>query len=131
MADFVMPILGADMTAGTLVAWRTRAGDHVSRGDVIAEVETDKGLIDVEVFVSGVIERLLVEAGATVPTGTVLATIREDAVAGEARPAAPPAMAPPAPSIAAMPPSVARPPGERANHGGWVLRSGRARAASL
>jgi pyruvate dehydrogenase E2 component (dihydrolipoamide acetyltransferase) len=122
MADFVMPILGADMTAGTLVAWRKRAGDHVSRGDVLAEVETDKGLIDVEVFVGGVIERLLVEAGATVPTGTVLATIREDAVAGEARPAARPAMATPAPAIApptrpiaaVAPPGEARPPGGRA-----------------
>jgi pyruvate dehydrogenase E2 component (dihydrolipoamide acetyltransferase) len=93
MADFVMPILGADMTVGTLVEWRKRPGDHVSRGDVIAEVETDKGLIDVEVFVSGVIEHLLVEAGATVPTGTVLATIREDVVAGQARGAEPPAEA--------------------------------------
>jgi pyruvate dehydrogenase E2 component (dihydrolipoamide acetyltransferase) len=121
MADFVMPILGADMTAGTLVEWRKRVGDHVSRGDVIAEVETDKGLIDVEVFVGGVIERLLVETGATVPTGTVLATIREDVVAGEARPA-PPAGAPapraaiaaPTPPIEAVPPPrEARGPGER------------------
>jgi pyruvate dehydrogenase E2 component (dihydrolipoamide acetyltransferase) len=114
MADFLMPILGADMTAGTLVAWRKRVGDHVSRGDVIAEVETDKGLIDVEVFVGGAIERLLVEAGATVPTGTVLATIREDVVAGEARAAPPPVIAEPRAAIAAVPPPrEARLPGER------------------
>jgi pyruvate dehydrogenase E2 component (dihydrolipoamide acetyltransferase) len=114
MADFLMPILGADMTAGTLVAWRKRVGDHVSRGDVIAEVETDKGLIDVEVFVGGAIERLLVEAGATVPTGTVLATIREDVVAGEARAAPPPVIAEPRAAIAAVPPPrETRPPGER------------------
>jgi pyruvate dehydrogenase E2 component (dihydrolipoamide acetyltransferase) len=81
MAEFLMPILGADMTAGTLIAWRKRVGDRVARGDVIAEVETEKGLIDVEVFVSGVLERVLVEPGATVPTGTVLASIREDAPA--------------------------------------------------
>jgi len=74
-----MPILGADMTAGTLVAWRKQPGDRVARGDIIAEVETEKGLIDVEVFVSGVLERILVEPGATVPTGTALAVIREDA----------------------------------------------------
>ncbi len=114
MADFLMPILGADMTAGTLVAWRKRVGDHVSRGDVIAEVETDKGLIDVEVFVGGAIERLLVEAGATVPTGTVLATIQEDVVAGEARAAPPPVIAEPRAAIAPVPPPrEARPPGER------------------
>ena len=74
-----MPILGADMTAGTLIAWRKQPGERVARGDIIAEVETEKGLIDVEVFVSGVLERILVEPGATVPTGTVLASIREDA----------------------------------------------------
>ena len=83
-----MPILGADMTAGTLIAWRVRPGDAVRRGDILAEVETDKGLIDVEAFVSGVVEKLLVGAGATVPTGTVLALIREEAGV--------PALAPPA-----------------------------------
>jgi pyruvate dehydrogenase E2 component (dihydrolipoamide acetyltransferase) len=119
MADFVMPILGADMTAGTLVEWRKQPGDHVSRGDVIAEVETDKGLIDVEVFVSGVIEHLLVGAGATVPTGTVLATIREDGVAGEPRPTAPagqpePPVVTPSPPVAVTPPRPVPPgPGER------------------
>jgi pyruvate dehydrogenase E2 component (dihydrolipoamide acetyltransferase) len=103
MAEFVMPILGADMIAGTLVAWRKQPGDRVARGDVIAEVETEKGLIDVEAFVSGVLERIVVQPGATVPTGTVLALIREDGpapaapappVAAAARPVTP---APPAP----------------------------------
>ncbi|HSE93698.1 MAG TPA: biotin/lipoyl-containing protein, partial [Methylomirabilota bacterium] len=84
MADFVMPILGADMTAGTLLAWRKQPGDRVARGDIIAEVETDKGLIDVEVFASGVIERILVPPGTTVPTGTVLAVIHEDVPAAAA-----------------------------------------------
>jgi pyruvate dehydrogenase E2 component (dihydrolipoamide acetyltransferase) len=92
-----MPILGADMTAGTLVAWRRQPGDAVKRGDIIAEVETDKGLIDVEVFVSGVIEKVLVPPGATVPTGTVLAFIREE---GEAPGVAPPAAVPAAPAVA-------------------------------
>ena len=78
MAEFVMPILGADMEAGTLVAWRKQPGDRLERGDIIAEVETEKGVIDVEVFTSGVLERLLVQPGAKVPVGTVLAIIRED-----------------------------------------------------
>jgi pyruvate dehydrogenase E2 component (dihydrolipoamide acetyltransferase) len=88
MADFVMPILGADMEAGTLVAWRKQPGDPVRRGDIVAEVETDKGLIEVEVFVNGVVETLLVEPGAKVPVGTVLATIREEG-APPARPMPP------------------------------------------
>jgi pyruvate dehydrogenase E2 component (dihydrolipoamide acetyltransferase) len=91
MAEFLMPILGADMTAGTLIAWRKQPGERVARGDIIAEVETEKGLIDVEVFVSGVLERILVPPGATVPTGTALASIRED---GPAAAAAPPVPAP-------------------------------------
>jgi pyruvate dehydrogenase E2 component (dihydrolipoamide acetyltransferase) len=101
MAEFLMPILGADMTAGTLIAWRKRPGDRVARGDIIAEVETEKGLIDVEVFVSGVLERILVEPGTTVPTGTVLASIVEDEPSTAPRPAvtvpAAPAVAAPAP----------------------------------
>jgi pyruvate dehydrogenase E2 component (dihydrolipoamide acetyltransferase) len=94
MAEFVMPILGADMTAGTLIAWRKQPGDRVSRGDVIAEVETEKGLIDVEVFATGVLERVLVVPGAKVPTGTILAVIREDGAPA----AVPPAAAAPTPA---------------------------------
>ena len=107
-----MPILGADMTAGTLIAWRKQPGDRVARGDIIAEVETEKGLIDVEVFVSGILERILVQPGATVPTGTVLASIREDAPAPavKATAAAPPVAVPA--TVAPVP--VVPPAAERA-----------------
>jgi pyruvate dehydrogenase E2 component (dihydrolipoamide acetyltransferase) len=105
VADFLMPILGADMVAGTLVAWRKKAGDRVTRGEVIAEVETEKGLIDIEVFVSGVIDRLVVEPGATVPTGSVLAIIREDAGAPGVAAPAPAALPVPVPSPPAAAPS--------------------------
>jgi len=102
-----MPILGADMTAGTLVVWRKQPGDRVEKGDIVAEVETEKGLIEVEVFTSGVIERLLVEPGTKVPVGTPLAIIREDgaptAVAGAASAAAlaeaPPVTSPPVETV--------------------------------
>jgi pyruvate dehydrogenase E2 component (dihydrolipoamide acetyltransferase) len=77
MAEFVMPTLGADMTVGTLLAWMKKPGDQVERGEIIAEVDTDKGVIEVEVFTSGIIEKLLIEPGAEVPVGTVLAIIRE------------------------------------------------------
>jgi len=72
-----MPTLGADMTVGTLLAWMKKPGDEVKRGEIIAEVDTDKGVIEVEVFTSGIIEELLIEPGAEVPVGTVLAIIRE------------------------------------------------------
>ena len=78
MAEFVMPKLGADMSAGKLIAWRKKPGDKVSRGDIIADIETDKADIEVEVFNSGTIEKFLVQPGDRVPVGTVLAIIRED-----------------------------------------------------
>lgn len=76
-----MPTLGADMTKGTLVAWRKNVGDRVTKGDIIAEVETDKATIEVEVFTTGVIERLLVQPGDTVPVGTPMAIIKEEGAA--------------------------------------------------
>lgn len=94
MGEFVMPTLGADMSAGTLIAWCKQPGDTVARGDIIAEVHTDKADIEVEVFVAGVIEKLLVEPGQQVPVGTPLALIREDGKAPAAAPEPEPAAAP-------------------------------------
>ena len=103
-----MPILTADMSAGTLVEWRKQPGDALKRGDTIAVVETDKGLIDIEVFTPGVLEKIVVQPGATVPTGTVLAIVRDTV------PAAVPASvtaAPPTPRapIIATPPAAVVP----------------------
>ena len=100
-STFVMPSLGADMEAGTLVEWLKRPGDPIRRGDVIAVVETQKGAIEVEVFQDGVLDRLLVEPGAKVPVGTPLALI---AGAGAA------SAAPPAPQPAAVPVAEPLPP---------------------
>ncbi len=75
MNEFRMPSLGADMEAGTLVEWKIAVGDSVRRGDVVALVETDKGVIDVEIFDDGVVEALCVTPGETLPVGTVLARL--------------------------------------------------------
>ncbi len=79
-----MPQLGADMSAGKLLGWRKNVGESVSRGDIIADVETDKADIEIEVFTSGVIERILVQPGEKVPVGTVLAIIRREGEAAKA-----------------------------------------------
>ena len=108
MAEFRMPSLGADMEQGTLVEWRVRPGDRVARGDVIALVETEKGLIEVEIFTGGVVESIVIEPGATVPVGTVLAMIRGDA---ESSPAEPLPTPPPAAAEPQHPPAAPpRPP---------------------
>lgn len=93
MADFTMPSLGSDMEAGTLVEWRVKPGDQVRRRDVIALVETDKATIEVEVYVDGVVEKLLVEPGQKVAVGAVMAVIRTE---GEPETAAPPGKPAPA-----------------------------------
>src|SRR5579872_2478728 len=70
-----MPSLGADMEAGTVTEWRVKPGDAVHRGDVVAVVETEKSTIEVEIFESGVVDEILVDAGERVPVGTVLARV--------------------------------------------------------
>lgn len=76
MSEFRMPSLGADMEYGTVVDWRVKAGDRVKRGDVVALVETEKGVIEVEIFEAGVIESLVVQPGQKVPVGAPLAILR-------------------------------------------------------
>lgn len=111
MAEFVMPSLGADMDAGTLVEWLKKPGDAIHRGDIIAVVETQKGAIEVECFEDGVLESYMVELGTKVPVGTALAIIRGE---GEA-PAAPkqespkPVEASPAPEAVSSVPKAASP----------------------
>jgi pyruvate dehydrogenase E2 component (dihydrolipoamide acetyltransferase) len=93
MSEFRMPSLGADMQFGTIVDWRVKPGDAVKRGDVVALVETEKGVIEVEIFESGVIESLVVQPGQKVPVGATLATLSGDGKKLE--PVTPPAAAAP------------------------------------
>ncbi len=102
-----MPRLGADMTAGKVVEWRKRPGERIKRGDVIAIVETDKANVDVESFIEGVLEKILVEPGEErLPVGTPLALIRVEAGAEPAAPAAAPAVAAPQAAAAVAPAAV-------------------------
>jgi pyruvate dehydrogenase E2 component (dihydrolipoamide acetyltransferase) len=75
VGEFLMPSLGAGMDVGRVLEWYVEPGDRISRGGIIALVETDKANIEVEVFEAGVVEELLVETGTKVPVGTPLARI--------------------------------------------------------
>jgi pyruvate dehydrogenase E2 component (dihydrolipoamide acetyltransferase) len=93
MAEFVMPTLGSDMTEGILVEWKKKVGDRVVKGEIIAEVDTEKAAIEIESFHTGVIEQLLAKPGERVPVGTVMAIIREEgtqAIPAVQAPASPP-----------------------------------------
>jgi pyruvate dehydrogenase E2 component (dihydrolipoamide acetyltransferase) len=90
MPDFRMPSLGADMDVGRVVAWLVAAGDRVRRGDVIVEVETDKGTFEIESPHDGTVEAIVVPQGTRVPVGTILAAFRSAAGEAPITPAAPP-----------------------------------------
>jgi pyruvate dehydrogenase E2 component (dihydrolipoamide acetyltransferase) len=102
--ELKLPLLADSMTTGRLGAWLKREGDAVKAGEPIVEVETDKTSVEIEAPVSGILERIVVKAGADgVPVGTVLGTIAE-AGAGAHAAAVPPRVDPPV-----APPSPSRP----------------------
>jgi pyruvate dehydrogenase E2 component (dihydrolipoamide acetyltransferase) len=75
MVEYRMPSLGADMESGFLREWKVKPGDRVNRNDIIAEVETQKGIIDIEVFDEGIIGELLIKEDDKVPVGTLMTYI--------------------------------------------------------
>jgi len=133
MIEFKMPSLGSDMDEGTLDEWLVKSGDKVTRGQIVAVVETTKAAVEVECWQEGTVSELLVPVGETVQVGTTLATLLAPGERAEKparkRPApstsgaAKPAVAPPkAPSV--RPPTA---PGRRR----WVSPAARRLAQSL
>jgi pyruvate dehydrogenase E2 component (dihydrolipoamide acetyltransferase) len=111
--EFLMPSLGADMEAGTILRWRIAPGDRVARGDIVVEVETEKAEMEVEIFDDGVVDRLLAGVGEKIPVGGPLALIRSEAKApvrvATPPPAPAPARAPAVPRARASEPTGAAP----------------------
>ena len=104
-----MPRLSDTMTEGTVSTWTKGVGDRIEKGDVIAEIETDKATMELEAYDAGVLEQILVDVGRTVPIGEVIAVIG-DGSGATAAPAAAPAPAAarpdPTPVVPAAPTSV-------------------------
>lgn len=76
MAEIInMPKLGFDMKEGVLVRWIKNEGEDVAKGDVLAEIETDKATVEVESSFSGILVNQLVETDAVVPIGDPIAVI--------------------------------------------------------
>ena len=73
----VMAQLSPTMEEGRVVDWKVSEGDEVKQGDVVAEIETDKANMDVEAMGSGVLRKIVVEAGETVPVGALIGVIGE------------------------------------------------------
>jgi pyruvate dehydrogenase E2 component (dihydrolipoamide acetyltransferase) len=114
-----MPSLGADMEAGKFVEWQVQPGQAVNRGDVVCVVETEKGAVDVEIWASGTVAKLIAEPEQRIPVGQTMALLAgpdEDwhaVAAAEHVPAAaaPPSIPPPVPPSTPpqTPPSTPQP----------------------
>jgi pyruvate dehydrogenase E2 component (dihydrolipoamide acetyltransferase) len=106
-----MPKLGFDMAEGTLVRWVRGIGETVQKGEVLAEIETDKATVEVEASESGVVRKHLVQEGVAVPIGTPIAIIgtADEPIEDVAASAGPSPSPSPAPAPAASAPSRAIP----------------------
>lgn len=67
-----MASLGYDMESGRIVSWAKQVGESVQRGEVIAEIETDKATVEMESLAAGTLIEITQEAGADVPVGEVI-----------------------------------------------------------
>jgi pyruvate dehydrogenase E2 component (dihydrolipoamide acetyltransferase) len=115
MAETVtMPKLGFDMAEGTLVRWVKAEGDTVDKGDILAEIETDKATVEVESVFSGVVFRHMVDEGSVVPVGASIAVITapgetldmEAGKTGSDKPAAPETKSSTTPVMQAAPAAI-------------------------
>jgi len=111
----VMPKLSEAMESGKIIKWVKNEGDRVQSGDILAEVETDKADVEMEAFGGGVLRKILVSAGSTVPVGSLIGVIAEanddiNSVVGQAGGGAP---APAAEGGAKAPSDAAAPSGAK------------------
>jgi pyruvate dehydrogenase E2 component (dihydrolipoamide acetyltransferase) len=102
MAEVTMPRLSDTMEEGTIATWLKKPGDQVSRGDVLAQVETDKATMDLTAFENGTLQEILAPEGATVAIGKPVARIGSGAAVASG-PTAPTA------TVAGQPPATAAP----------------------
>ncbi|RCW43164.1 pyruvate dehydrogenase E2 component (dihydrolipoamide acetyltransferase) [Halopolyspora algeriensis] len=84
MTEIHMPRLSDTMEEGVIASWRKQVGDRVERGDVVAEIETDKAIMEMEAYDEGVLEKILVEEGQTVPIGTPIGLVGDGSGAAAA-----------------------------------------------
>jgi pyruvate dehydrogenase E2 component (dihydrolipoamide acetyltransferase) len=75
MPQVFMPRLSDTMTEGTVSTWTKGVGDRIEKGDIIAEIETDKATMELEAYDAGILEQILIGVGTTVPIGEVIAVI--------------------------------------------------------
>src|SRR5579859_6854623 len=75
MSNVNMPRLSDTMEEGTISRWLKKPGDAIKKGDILAEIETDKANMELESYDAGTLEEIMVQEGETVPIGQVIAVI--------------------------------------------------------
>lgn len=75
--SILMPAFSPTMTQGRMVKWLKREGDPVKRGEVIAEVETDKAILEIEATEDGVLGKIIADDGACVEVGQPIAIVED------------------------------------------------------
>ena len=132
-SQVIMPKLSDAMEEGRLLQWLKKEGDRVQGGDILASIETDKAEIELESFGAGVLRKILVAEGETVPVGKVIAIVAEpdediSSLVGAAAPAAPAkaegkASTPPAPASPKVEAKAPPAPTAPAAESGWIPAS--------
>ena len=77
--NIIMPKYGLQQDNGTVVEWRVKEGDHVNKGDILLDLETDKALFEYESPESGYVRKLVAQNGEEVPVLSVIAIITDEA----------------------------------------------------
>ncbi len=72
-SSIFLPRLGETMEEGTITKWCVAGGDSFARGDILAEVETDKAIAELPALAAGTLTRIIAEEGATVVVGALIA----------------------------------------------------------
>ena len=104
--EIVMPQMGAEMEEGTVLKWLKQPGDQVNKGDIIAEIETDKATVELDSFESGTFLKAIVAEGATVPVGEVIAYLGRPGEQPPEAPARPASAGAEAPGNGSAPPAT-------------------------
>lgn len=73
-----MPKFGYDMESGKVASWLRKVGDRVTRGEVIAEIETEKATVEMEAAASGTLVEITAEAGTELPVGEVIGYLDDE-----------------------------------------------------
>ena len=76
--EVIMPKIGLDMEEGTILEWKKKVGDKVSNGDVLAEIETDKAVTEVESAIDGTLAEIVANEGDTVEITKTIAWVEVD-----------------------------------------------------